>query len=319
MNQREMISNFIDENRMKMNPELFERSDDEIMEKLMAAIKSCERVGQYFSIKVAGFEVIDDFDQINKILFDYYDRAYKNETKARRKDNRYEFINLNESIIRLLIVHYNIADKERSDKLDVIIAVPRIIDKYYFLIDGIMRSTLYQVVDGSTYNNSTSMSKSPSVTMKLIFMAVRIFRHYVDLPTVDGRIVRGTYYHALSFNKTVPAMSYILAKFGFYGAVDFLGISYVSITTEPIRASGILSIVKDEHLYINVPEALFENDLITQSFVCTLYNCTYPSIPIYEFYNQLYWVRSLGALFNRFNIDKFTEIFTEEDNGKRHA
>ena len=162
MNQRELISKICD-TRPRMNPHLFERDDDEVIKQLMDAIKSCERTGAHFSIQVKGFEVIDDFDQVNKILYDYYERAYRNKTKAKRKDNRYEFINLNESDIRLLIVHYLIADKDRQEDLDVIIAVPRIIDKYYFRIDGIMRSTLYQVVDGSTYNNGTSTSKSPSV------------------------------------------------------------------------------------------------------------------------------------------------------------
>jgi len=234
MNQCEMLSNFIDHCKMKMNPELFVRSDDEVMNQLIDAIKSCERTGAYFSIQVKGFTVVDDYDEINRILYEYYEKAYRNKTRAKRKDNRYEFINLQESDIRLLIVHYLIADKERQQDLNVIIAVPRIIDKYYFRIDGIMRSTLYQVVDGSTYNNGTSMSKSPSVTMKLVFMAVRIFRRYMDLPQSNGETVKSVYYTAYCFNKTVPAMKYILAKHGFYGTLDFLDIRDVYITNTEI-------------------------------------------------------------------------------------
>ena len=117
MDQRELIAKFIDDTKMKMNPDLFVRDNDEVMSQLMDAIKSCQRVGTYFSIQVKGFTVVDDFDEVNRILFEYYERAYRNKTKAKRKDNRYEFINLNESDIRLLIVHYLIADKERTQDL----------------------------------------------------------------------------------------------------------------------------------------------------------------------------------------------------------
>ena len=61
-------------------------------------------------------------------------------------------------------------DRNAEDFIDVIIAVPRVVDKYYFDINGIMRSTLFQIVDGSTYNNGTSNAKVPSITLKIIFM-----------------------------------------------------------------------------------------------------------------------------------------------------
>ena len=314
MNQREIISRFIDETKMKMNPELFERSDEDVMQQLMDAIESCERSGVYFSIKVKGFTVVDDYDEVNRILFEYYEKAYRNKTKAKRKDNRYEYINLNESDIRLLIVHYLIADKDASQDLDVIIAVPRIIDKYYFKIDGIMRSTLYQVVDGSTYNNSTSMSKAPSVTMKLVFMAVRVFRKYLDLPLYnDSTPVKAVYYTAFCFNKTVGALKYILAKFGFYGTMDFLGINYIYISDIPEENPAFYSFKKADNLYINVPRVIFDQDLMTQTFVCTIFNSIYAGIPINEFYKNSYWVRSIGADFNRVTGDKFVEIFVSED------
>ena len=313
MNQREIISKFIDEEKIKMNPELFVRSDDDVIEKLMGAIRSCERTGTYFSIKVKGFTVIDDFNEINRILYEYYENAYRNKTKSKRKDNRYEFINLNESDIRLLIVHYLIADKDACQDLDVIIAVPRIVDKYYFKIDGIMRSTLFQVVDGSTYNNSTSMSKAPSVTMKLVFMAVRVFRKYIDLPLYDGTSIKSIYYTAFSFNKTVGALKYILAKYGFYGTMNFLGIGYVFLSNQPETNESFYSFMKGENLYINVPKILFDQDLITQTFVSTVFNSIYSDIPIEEFYKNSYWVRSIGADFNRISGEKFVDIFINAD------
>ena len=313
MNQKELIAQFIKDTKMKMNPDLFVRSNDEIMEQLKIAIKSCERNGAFFSIHINGFTVVDDYDEINRILYNYYEQAYRNKTKAKRKDNRYEYINLNESDIRLLIVHYLIADKESHQDLDVIIAVPRIVDNYYVKIDGIMRSTLFQIVDGSTYNNSTSMSKSPSVIMKLIFMAVRVFRTFVNLPLPDKSEVKATYYTAFSFNKTVGAMKYILAGYGYYGALNFFGNEYIWIKDHPSEDPRIYSFKKSENLYVLVPKMLFDNDLVTQSLVATIYLSIHGNISIEHYFQQSYWIRSIGADFNKLSLDKFSELYTNPD------
>ena len=98
------------------------------------------------------------------------------EAKNKNKENEYNYINLKDSEVKLLIVNYFIQLKDKSEKLSVIIAVPKFVDKYYFKLYGNVYSPLYQIVDGSTYNNSTSNSKEHSVTLKTMFMPIRIYR-----------------------------------------------------------------------------------------------------------------------------------------------
>ena len=76
MNQREIISGFIDENKIKMNPELFVRSDDEVIEQLKNAILSCQRTNKYFAIKVKAFHIVEEYEKIMKTLYEYYNNAY---------------------------------------------------------------------------------------------------------------------------------------------------------------------------------------------------------------------------------------------------
>jgi len=95
MNQREAIAGFINENRAKFNPLFFQRDEDEIIKELMNVIKSCERDNKYFTIKVQSYRIIDDYDEINQILFDYYESTTKNKSKAKKRDNQYGFINRN--------------------------------------------------------------------------------------------------------------------------------------------------------------------------------------------------------------------------------
>lgn len=314
MNQRELVANFIDSRDLKFNPELFTRSDDEIIEELKNTILSCRRKNEYFEIDVLDFKVVDDYDEINRILFEYYDNGAHNKSKSKKKDNPYEYINLNDSEIRLLIVNYYIRAKDGEDTLQVIIAVPRIVDKYYFKINGIMRSTLYQIVDGSTYNNATSNAKNPSVTLKIIFMAVRVYRWYADLMCSNGVALKATYYNSRIFNKTVPAFKYFLAKYGYMGALEFLKLEGIYITREEPHDSDLYTVQCSDDIYVSVIKYLFDNDLVVQSFYATLCKAIVRGMDYETVFDPKFWVRSLGADFNSIDHDKLLSILNHTDN-----
>lgn len=313
MTQQELVSKFVDSKEIKFNPALFTRDDLAIIEELKNAILSCERSNEYFEIKVLNFEVVDDYAKINSILSHHYDGTSRNKTKSEKKNNPYEFINLNDSDIRLLLVKYFIKAKDGEDTLDVIIAVPRIVEKYYFRINGIMRSTLYQVVDGSTYNNGTSNSKNPSVTLKIIFMATRVFRWYTELTCTDGGILKPTYYNSRIFNKTVPALKYILAKYGYIGGLEFLGVQGVYLTNYDPKSHDYYTIQCNEVTYLSVIKEFYDANFLIQSLVATLYYAIIPGIPYEMVFDPNFWIRSLGADFNSLGEEKFLNVLMGYD------
>lgn len=312
--QREAIAKFIEQNRPKFNPVYFTRDEDEIVTELMNVIYSCERENQYFTIKVDSYRVVDDYDEINTILYNYYEDLTKNKSKSKKRDNQYAYINLNESCIRLLIVRYYIKDRNADDYLDVVISIPRVIDKYYFKINGIMRSTLFQIVDGSTYNNGTSNAKVPSITLKIIFMAVRVTRYYNILTTTDGEDMKLTYYHSRIFNKGVAAAKYIFAKFGYYGAIKFLGLEgAIYLTKNDPNNEDMYTFKVHDEAYISTPKFLLDKNVLLQSVVVTLYNSIVEGVPFESIFDNLYWVRSLGAEFSGGGNERLTAIYDEED------
>lgn len=318
MNQRELVSKFVDEKRDKFNPVFFERDEDEIIKELMHVIKSCERENQYFTIKVESFRVVDDYDEINTILRNYYDNLSRNKSKSKKRDNQYAYINLNESYIRLLLVKYSVKDRTDSDYIDVIIAVPRIVDKYYFMINGIMRSTLFQIVDGSTYNNGTSNAKIPSITLKIIFMAARVTRYYNSLYTTDGRELKLNYYHSRIFNKGVAASKYILAKFGYYGYLQFMGLEgciHIS-RTDCLNHDEFNTFKVSENIYVSAPKYLMDANPVVQNTVVTLVSTIVPGMDFETIFDPLFWVRSLGAEFTGGNTpERMLAILDPEDEG----
>ena len=97
MKQRELIHKFNDEYRPKFNQELFKRSDDELIEAIRDVVYSCERDSS-FTIKVTNFQVIDDYDDVNHILWEYEDSIINKGKKSedtknafKCKDNQYNF------------------------------------------------------------------------------------------------------------------------------------------------------------------------------------------------------------------------------------
>ena len=70
-NPREAISQYIKDTREHFNPIFFQRNEDEIITELMNVIYSCERENPYFTIKVHSYRVVDNYDEINSILYSY--------------------------------------------------------------------------------------------------------------------------------------------------------------------------------------------------------------------------------------------------------
>ena len=314
MTQRELVSKYVQEKRDKFNPVFFKRDEDEIIKELMNVIYSCERENRYFTIKVHSFRIVDDYDEINTILYNYYENLTKNKAKSKKRDNQYEYINLNESYIRLLMVKYYVKDRAAEDFIDVIIAVPRIVDKYYFNINGIMRSTLFQIVDGSTYNNGTSNAKIPSITLKIIFMATRVTRYYNTIKTTKDEDLRLNYYHSRIFNKGVAAAKYILAKYGFYGFLNFMNIEgSIYITDHDIDDDNYYTFKVADNIFINSPKFILDRNPVVQSVVVTLYNTIVPGMPYETIFDDLFWVRSLGAEFTGGTRDKMLSILDPDD------
>ena len=320
-NPREAISQYIKDTREHFNPIFFQRNEDEIITELMNVIYSCERENPYFTIKVHSYRVVDNYDEINSILYSYYEDMNKNKNKKKKRDNQYDYINIKESAIRLLIVTYYVKDSRGTEEhpseeyFDVLIAIPRIVEKYYFKINGIMRSTLFQIVDGSTYNNGTSNAKVPSITFKIVFMAARVTRYFDNsITTTAGENLKLTYYHSRIFNKGISAVKYILAKYGYYGTLDFLGLNgAIYLSNYDPKDENMYTISPSNEVYISSPKILLDKNPIIQTLFLTLYKNIVPGLPYEIIFDDKYWVRSLGAEFGSHCNEKIYQFYNPED------
>ena len=323
MNQREFIYNYNNIHRPKFNDDLFVRTDDELLNAMRDVIYSCER-NEAFIIKVLDFSVIDDYDEINRVLWEYEDFIInkgkrttettvtkKSPSINSKKTNQFAFINLKDSDFKLIKITYFIQITEKKDGLKndtitVYIAVPRIVDDFYFRINGNYYSAMYQIVDASTYNNSAAKStKKQSITFKTIFSPIRVYRYITNIKDDTGTQIPCTYFIGNMFKKSLLVMKYILAKFGFTGAMELLKIEGISILQSVDTVDrDIYRIFPVRDLFVVAPKVLYDSVQIVQSFVYTISNViTYMKDRPYEdFFNMDIWIEALGSEFA--NTDK---------------
>ena len=307
MNQQQFIHNFVENHRPVFNKRLFTRSDDEIVNHLINLLKSCQRemsvCGNYFTIRIEDINIIEDYDEVNKILQKYQDISINKSSKLKGvTDNRYDFIDLKESDLKLLIITYYIEAQDGKDKFDVIIAYPRVVDKFYFRINGNIRSAMYQIVDASTYNNGTSDSKKPMNVFKTIFQPIKIFRNLTTQVTIDGEEIPLVTYDADIFKKSVEVCKYIFAKMGLVKGLEFLGLSdFIRISDEPSPLDSDYNFLpkKSSGIYIIVAKMALQRNLTIQHVVSTLCTeCTRKFATITSIFSREYWLDALGRHFN---------------------
>lgn len=299
MSIKRFIHDYVQNHVDDFNDQLFLRSDEAIIDQLEKIIISIQTHG-LFTIKVKGFTVVDNYDDIQVILRKHYERVLKGSKKA-ADDNRFNYIDLQESKIKLLIVHYETSYKNERENLDVIIEVPRVVNKFYFFLKGNYYSPMYQIVDASTYNNSSSKknSKKATITLKTNFQPIRITRFEVPVGDTDGNKYSFTSFSCFAFNKSVPAIVYLFAKYGVVKALQNLELSnYLFISSDNQSNEDICSFCssKNDKIFINV-NRYFMNNPIIQHAVVTLLNMINSSMNFNDLYNTDIWIERLGGGF----------------------
>lgn len=303
ISQSAFIKQYNDTFRESFNEALFMRSDDDIIEELKNVILSGQR-NQIFTIRVESFTVIEDYKEINDMLYKYEEDLQVN--KKKKKPNQYDYVNLKDSDVKILKIKYFISAKNKSQYLDVMIMVPRIVDKYYFRIGGNYYSAMYQIVDASTYNNSTSVNaKKPNITLKTIFSPIRLYRNNGMIDTVFDDTIKNIYYTIRVFNKSFNAFKYILAKYGLYGAMRMSGITCINLyNSEPVNDDRMYTLHKNG-IYLTVPKLVYNHDFTVQTFVTCIMNSILKDTKFNDIFKDTFWIESLGGEFsNNYSVAK---------------
>lgn len=307
MDQRQFLCEY-NKTNIPFNDKLFERSDDKTINQLLKVLKSVERDGS-FVFKLHSYQIIKNYAEIQSLLCDYENALKKG--KNRRKLNAYEYINLKETDMILIIANYYMKIKDEEKILPIYIGVPIYVNKYYFKISGNLYLPNLQIVDGSTFNSSTAKnSTSDSVILKTILMSLKTYRNvYTDkVITTEGEYLKITYFSITAFNKTFSVFKYLLAKLGLYETMNFMNFNFIKISKQDPKFDDYYTI-KSGKIYISVPKKLYDNDTVLQSFICTLYMAFQNKLTKYEnIFTTNYWLELLGGEFGSYTKTKGSSL-----------
>lgn len=316
INQAQFMRKFNETHREQFNPELFQRENQDMVDVIHKILLSCE-ADKYYTLKLISFKVITDYEEI-------YDTLRAHEESRRKKnskqENSFDFINIKDTDMILIKVVWFIrhngierieipgeGTKEVIDpqkNLEVLIALPRYVKKYYFRLSGNYYNTTYQIVDGSTYNNANArQSKVDTNTLKTNFSPIRIFRSFRDIVDLNSKqTIKLTEYNSIIFKNTVNAYHYLLAFLGLYGLSQFLDINCVYVTTEQFNDPEYYCF-KKHNLYISVPKLCFVDPMV-QAYVVALYTGINKDTTINDIFNIRFWLINLGAAFKNASVEK---------------
>lgn len=314
ISQTEMIHDFMEAYAEPFNPKLFERKTEDIVTELKKVILSCQR-DNYFTLKVTNFEIIDDYETMMNLLCKQQGDTLNKRRK--KKVNSYEYVDLKDTDCILMKVTYYIQVKDKYEYLTVYILIPIIVNKYYFRIYGNLYSAMYQIVEGSTYNNNTSNSTKQSITQKILFQPVKLFRNDYKLTSVDGEEYKCISYAAYAFTKSINVFKYFFAKYGLLEGLNFVGISQsVMLSKEepPSNDKRDLIVFNISDFYISTPKMIFENDPVTQSAIKAIIDeAVKYSRPLDQILLTENWLLSLGMEFGNKSPDKGRDILNSVD------
>ena len=316
LTQAESIHKFNDKYRPKFNEELFVRDNYEIIDAVSKIIRSCEK-DKYFTLKVMSIDAIMDYEEIYSTLHAYHENQKKKNSK---EPNPYDYIQIKDSDIMLLKVTYflqkngvermKIEGKDMDvenphQTLEVLIELPRFVEKYYFRLQGNYYIPINQIVDGSTYNNSTTnSSKYDNVTLKTSFMSVRIYRMFKQLIDVASKEkIKLIIYTSVIFRNHVNVMYYILAKYGLNATLEWFHCEFIQTYMEPDPRPDRYCF-KKHAIYISVPKELMDEEPVVQSLVATIYDGITKDAKVSDLYKWDYWLQVLGYAFKNNTVDK---------------
>ena len=302
INQAKFIAEYNERNRPKFNDKFFQKSDDDIIEDLKDVILSCQR-DKFYTIRVEKFEVIDDYAEIQRLLTG-------EETPT---------ISIKDSDLKILKVTYYTAIGNQEDTFDVLIAVPRVIDGAYIHLNGNDYFPLFQLVDGSTYNNTSSASaKTQSITLKTNSNAVKMLRNFFEFKLSDGETFKKlASFSVYLFDHKVTLFEYYLARFGWYKTISEFKFDHVIKVTEedPQDDEYDTFVVQNSHMktasYISAVRSVLDADRILQSFVAafiiSINKYATKNFTLDHIYNTDFWICKLGFNF----VSSETSVFTK--------
>ena len=229
------------------------------------------------------------------VTFDGYD-IEEDESKFSKKQH----INIKYSRLSLITFYFTITINDEVEKIKMPIFIPKLINNYYFYLNGNTYYAIYQHVDDSTYNTRDS------VILKSLLMPIILKSSIKDITDIDGNVYSVKIYQLNLFKKKANILHYYLSDrqwtktleyFGFKDDVEFKILQDKETLSTPEENELYFQITK--LVYLKVNKEKFEESKLFKSFVGCIIDLMNKKTQFDKLDDEEYWKSKLGSIFTK--------------------
>ncbi len=240
--------------------------------------------------------------------------------------NEYSFMHnrntqeVNISRLILITMKFKISSENKSEIVEVPLFFPKLVDNYYFILNGSNYFPIFQLVDKDTYVIGSGQKRS--LALKTLRMPVIIFPETFEIKLFNKNneeiFLRKNIQYLKIFNKKINFLYYYLGKFNLQETIKYFELeNYISITKEikEIPFENYYYFIFEGHTVIALNIDLLNEKMSIDSykyswifdFFVSLYNLFDTEKPRFtSIFSHEYWLKKLGSLFTK-NINNQKE------------
>jgi hypothetical protein len=260
------------ENPNKFNEEIITglRKKDDMVDYLVDVCKALETIPH---IKFDGYEVIRD------------------ENKFKQKN----WIPINDSRLSLVNFRFTINFKGEVEKVSMPIFIPKLINNYYFVLNGNKYYAIYQNVDASTYNTKDS------VILKSLLMPIIVKAEGKKNTDQAGKEYDSNIFLINLFKHKANILHYYFSELGYDPTLEYFGFKkYISLVKrDKDESDTAIYFAVNKNVSMRVVKKKFEKDKFFRSFVFCILDMFNKKTQIDKRNDTDYWKTKLGSIFTK--------------------
>jgi hypothetical protein len=213
-----------------------------------------------------------------------------------------QFISVEESRLDAVTLRFRVKGSGKSgqakeEEIERTLLFPKLLDDFYFYLNGSKYFPIWQVIDASTYHTSRSL------TLKTLLMPLILRKEEAEFDTSAAQGVRGRVFHMDLFRHRVNILLYFFSQFGPQGALEYLGYGESMVVEGPLIgwAEGEVErvVARPDGLGVAADPGLLASDPFARDIAACCLDLL-SSVPRSEHAgDRKYWRRRLGATFTR--------------------
>jgi len=262
------------------NKFIYQRNETHIPKTVECLEDLCKALEIITGVYYIGCEVVTNEIEINTLL---------NRTNKSIKENRYI----------LITIHFRLEAEDLVKDISIPILFPKLVDDFYYKLNGSKYTAIYQLIDNGTYNTKDCL------TLKTLLMPIHLSYKDIEREDLVGNTLVGREIKLNLFRKDINILYYYMGKKGFLGTLEYFNIPIEAIKLFEKIPAKELKLYKETHYLFKIAtgkslaikKEVYEAN---HNVFITLLEFIYENKPTIENLNDNeFWKIKLGKIFSK--------------------